>query len=161
MTAQPSLSDGDPPACRSASCAPATLDEPSNRSSEEEIEDVPRADGEEEEEPPFTEDEVLQMHDEIRELAVGMYTDKTELDNFLGELDSELKENGDLQERRHRPTTLLPTPPPSASTPRPPPPLPPPTARLHCPSLPSQRSMCAVQCPMRMTTLPGEGPHPA
>jgi len=101
MTAQPSLSDGDPPAIRSASCAPATLDEPSNRSSEEEIEDVPRADGEEEEEPPFTEDEVLQMHDEIRELAVGMYTDKTELDNFLGELDSELKENGDLQERGH------------------------------------------------------------
>ena len=86
----------------SASCAPATLDEPSER----EIEDVPRADAEDEE-PPFTEDEVGQMHEEIRELAAGIYTDKTELDNFLGELDAELQENADLQERDSGPPALL------------------------------------------------------
>ena len=100
MRSQPSIADEESPARGSASCAPATLDEPSDRSEEREIEDVPRADGEEEE-PPFTQDEVQQMHDEIRELAVGMYTDKTELDNFLGELDAELEENADLQERGH------------------------------------------------------------
>ena len=112
MRSQPSIADEESPARRSASCAPATLDEPSDRSEEREIEDVPRADGEEEE-PPFTEDEVLQMHDEIRELAVGMYTDKTEHDNFLNELDAELQENADLQERRLWPTASpLPTPSP-------------------------------------------------
>lgn len=99
MRAEPSLADDEPPASGSASCAPATLDEPSGHSPEREIEDVPRADGDEDEDP-FTEDEVLQMHEEIRELAAGMYTNKEELDNFLGELDSELQENGDLQERR-------------------------------------------------------------
>ena len=110
MRSQPSIADEESPARGTASCAPATLDQPSDRSEEQEIEDVPRADGEEEE-PPFTEDEVLQMHDEIRELAVGMYTDKTELDNFLGELDAELQENADLQERRDSgPPPPLPTP---------------------------------------------------
>eukprot|EP00320_Phaeocystis_rex_P009223 CAMPEP_0119070390 /NCGR_PEP_ID=MMETSP1178-20130426/37972_1 /TAXON_ID=33656 /ORGANISM="unid sp, Strain CCMP2000" /LENGTH=407 /DNA_ID=CAMNT_0007052221 /DNA_START=51 /DNA_END=1274 /DNA_ORIENTATION=+ len=103
MRSQPSLTDEEPPVHGSASCAPATLDEPSDRS-EQEVEDVPRADEEEEEEeeePPFTEEEVSQMHDEIRELAKQMYTDQGELDSFLGELDSELQENGDLQERGH------------------------------------------------------------
>lgn len=129
MRSQPSIADEESPARGSASCAPATLDEPSDRSEEREIEDVPRADGEEEE-PPFTQDEVQQMHDEIRELAVGMYTDKTELDNFLGELDAELEENADLQERRQRPAaTPLPTP----SHPRP-------TPRLHRP--PSAGFVC-------------------
>ena len=116
----------------SASCAPATLDEPGER----EIEDVPRADAEDEE-PPFTEDEVGQMHEEIRELAAGIYTDKTELDNFLGELDAELQENADLQERDSGPPALLcPQRPPSASH-APPPPV---------SAAPRQRSGHTVQC---------------
>ena len=130
MRSQPSIADEESPARGTASCAPATLDQPSDRSEEREIEDVPRADGEEEE-PPFTEDEVLQMHDEIRELAVGMYTDKTELDNFLGELDAELQENADLQERRDSgpPPPLCTHGPPSASHAPPPPP---PSAGFLC-----------------------------
>jgi len=80
----------------SACCASATLDE--------EIEDIPRGDEEEEEEeeePPFTEEEVSQMHDEIRELAQQMYTNEDEYTQFLNELDGELAENKDLQEQGH------------------------------------------------------------
>ena len=116
----------------SASCAPATLDEPSER----EIEDVPRADAEDEE-PPFTEDEVGQMHEEIRELAAEIYTNKTELDNFLGELDAELQETADLQERDSGPPALpCPQRPPSASH-APPPPV---------SAAPRRRSGHTVQC---------------
>ena len=85
------LEDDGPPS--SARCAPAALDH-------SEVEDVPRPDGEEEE-PPFTEDEVNQMMEEIRELAGQTYTNDEELNTFLSELDGELAENKDLQEQGH------------------------------------------------------------
>lgn len=68
---------------------------------EDEVEDVPRNDGDDDEEDPFTEEEVAQMHEEIRELAQQMYTNEEEYNNFLSELDAELEENNDLQERGH------------------------------------------------------------
>ena len=84
----------------SATCAPASLDDPT-------IEDIPRADEEEgvedegEEEPPFTEEEVNQMMDEIKELASQEYTSEDKYEQFLNDLDSELKEAKDLQDRGH------------------------------------------------------------
>ena len=57
--------------------------------------------GDDDEEDPFTEEEVAQMHEEIRELAQQMYTNEEEYNNFLSELDAELEENNDLQERGH------------------------------------------------------------
>tara|TARA_B110001452_G_scaffold264514_1_gene267630 strand:+ start:362 stop:1495 length:1134 start_codon:yes stop_codon:yes gene_type:complete len=89
----------------SATCAPASLDDPT-------IEDIPRPDeegeeGEEgdeeegEEEPPFTEEEIDQMMDEIKELASQEYTSEDGYEKFLNDLDSELKEAKDLQDRGH------------------------------------------------------------
>ena len=50
-------------------------------------------------EQPFTEEDASQMHEKVRELAQQHYTDKEELERWLGKLDSELQEISGLQER--------------------------------------------------------------
>eukprot|EP00964_Phaeocystis_antarctica_P068073 scaffold41228_cov50-Phaeocystis_antarctica.AAC.2 len=51
---------------------------------------------------PFTEADVAQLHEKVRELAQQTYTDEEELEDWLGELDSELQEISGLQERGDR-----------------------------------------------------------
>ena len=51
---------------------------------------------------PFTEDEVSQMHEKVRELAQQRLTDKDELTGWSGKLNSELQEISDLQEQGSR-----------------------------------------------------------
>ena len=50
-------------------------------------------------EQPSTEADVSQMHEKVRALAQQWFTDKDELEGWLGRLDSELQEISDLQER--------------------------------------------------------------
>ena len=47
----------------------------------------------------FTEADVSQLHEKVRELAQQHFTDKDELERWLGKLDSKLQEMSDLQER--------------------------------------------------------------
>ena len=47
----------------------------------------------------FTEEDVSQMHEKVRELAQQCFTEEDKLAHALGELDSELQEISGLQER--------------------------------------------------------------
>eukprot|EP00964_Phaeocystis_antarctica_P046335 scaffold26758_cov64-Phaeocystis_antarctica.AAC.2 len=78
---------------------PATVPQPATGSKRVARDMVEAA---ETQEQPFTEADVSQMDGKVRELAQQQYTDKDELEGWLGKLDSELQESSGLQERGNR-----------------------------------------------------------